>query len=51
MKENPKLAPIANQAFKRYIKLKPDKTLDYLDFLLQNDLLEDALTMYLQIID
>ncbi len=46
-----KLAPIANHAFKRYIKLKPEKTLDYLEFLLENDQLEDALSLYVLLVN
>lgn len=50
-KTDKKFAPLANLAYKRYVKLKPDKHLDYLDFLLQNDLLEEALSLYLNIIE
>jgi len=41
---------IAKLAYQRYIKLKPEKTLEYLDFLLKNDLLEDALSLYVKLI-
>jgi hypothetical protein len=47
---NPELVLIAKVAYQRYIKLKPEKTLEYLDFLLKNDLLEDALSLYVKLI-
>ena len=40
----------ARSAFKRYIYLKPEKALDYLDFLLCHDLLEEALRLYIELI-
>ena len=45
------LPDTADQAFRRYIKLKPEKTLEYLDFLLRHDQLEKALTLYVQLLE
>jgi hypothetical protein len=42
---NPELVLIAKVAYQRYIKLKPEKTLEYLDFLLKN-----ALSLYVKLI-
>jgi len=41
----------ARAAYKRYIYLKPEKALDYLDFLLAHDLLEEALRLYIELIN
>ena len=41
----------AQSCYKRYIKLKPDRALDYVDFLLRHDLLEEALRQYIFIIN
>jgi len=42
---------VAIHAYKRFIKLKPDKSLDYLDFLLRNDLLKEALSFYVDLLE
>ena len=41
----------AQAAFRRYIQLKPQHTLDYIDFLLKHDLLEEALQLYVKVLD
>jgi hypothetical protein len=38
-------------AYKRYVFLKPDKALEYLDFLLCHDMLEECLRLYIVIIN
>ena len=45
-RQNKRFAPIAQNVYRRYLKLKPDKTQEYLEFLLEMDLLEDSLTLY-----
>ena len=37
--------------FRRYIQFKPEDTEDYIDYLLKNDLLEEALEQYLLILN
>jgi hypothetical protein len=42
-----KLPETATHIYKRYIQMKPECTLEYIDFLLRFDMLEDALSVYL----
>ena len=37
--------------FRRYIKYRPEDTEDYIDYLLKNDLLEEALELYVTILN
>ena len=48
--QDPAFAPISKSVFQRFIQLKPEKTLDYIDFLLHHDLLEDALLIYYNLV-
>ena len=48
--ENREFVLIAKHAYKRYVKLKPERMGEYLDFLLRNDQLEDALSLYVHLI-
>ena len=40
----------ARQAFKRYVFLKPEKAIEYMDFLLTHDMLEECLRLYIVVI-
>ncbi len=40
----------ACHVYRRYIAFKPEDTEHYIEYLLKNDLLEEALELYLQII-
>ena len=40
----------AISCYKRFLKLKPECTLDYIDFLLRYDLLEQALEVYVSLV-
>ena len=44
------LPDMAKHVYKRFIQLKPECTLDYIDFLLRHEMLEEALTKYLDIL-
>jgi pre-mRNA-splicing factor SYF1 len=37
-------------AFRRYIEFKPEDTENYIDYLLRNDLLEEALDLYIKLL-
>jgi len=41
----------AQYVYRRYIEFKPEVTEDYIDFLLTNDLLEEALELYVKILE
>jgi len=41
---------LACHCYRRYIAYKPEDTEFYIDYLLQNDLLEEALDLYLEIL-
>lgn len=40
----------AKQCYQRFLKLKPECTLDYIDFLLRYDFVEEALEVYVKLL-
>ena len=40
----------AKAAYERYLELRPEKSLEYLQFLLDHDMLEDALSLYYKLL-
>ena len=42
---------LAFHVYKRYIKIKPECTYDYIEFLLKHDFLEEALSLYVTLLE